>query len=139
MERENQDTYYYTALILGGILLLAFAAYKLWLNKYITVPACWFATRLGVYCPACGGTRAVLALLHGRVVQSFLYNPIVVYFCAIYAAYVGTQTLARVFRFRRWRGLRWRNGYFYVGLGLLAAHTIVRNILLLVFHIPIAS
>lgn len=138
MERENENTYYYTALILGAMLLAALTAYQLWLKNYISIPGCWVAKHLGIYCPGCGGTRAVIALRHGRVIRSFFYHPLVVYFCAVYTAYVGTQTFARVFRFRRWRGLRWRNEYLYIGLGLLAAHTVIRNILLLVFHIPIA-
>lgn len=138
MEQERENVYYYTALILGGILLLALLLYQLGLKRYLTIPECWAVRYLGMYCPACGGTRAVIALLHGHIVQSFLYHPIVVYFCAVYAVYVGTQTLARVFRFRRWHGMHWRNGYAYAGLGLLVLHTIVRNVLLLVFHIPIS-
>ena len=30
---------------------------------------------LRIPCPVCGGTRSVLALLHGSVVDSFLWNP----------------------------------------------------------------
>lgn len=33
MERENENTYYYTALILGAMLLAALTAYQLWLKK----------------------------------------------------------------------------------------------------------
>lgn len=33
----------------------------------------------GYYCPGCGGTRAITALLHGRLLSSFLYHPVVLY------------------------------------------------------------
>lgn len=41
---------------------------------------CLFSMITGLYCPGCGGTRAVIALIHGRMFQSLLYNPIPVYF-----------------------------------------------------------
>lgn len=138
MTRENENVYYYTALVLGAVLLAALVLYRFWLKNYISIPGCWVAKYFGMYCPGCGGTRAIIALLHGNIVQSFLYHPLVIYFCAIFVVYVGTQTFARVFRFQRWHGLRWRNGYVYIGVVLLMVHTIVRNVLLLVFQMPMA-
>ena len=37
----------------------------------------------GLYCPGCGGTRAVRALLSGHPVLSFLYHPVVPYMASV--------------------------------------------------------
>ena len=42
-------------------------------------PPCLFHWLTGYYCPGCGGTRAVLALLRGHFLRSFLYHPLVPY------------------------------------------------------------
>lgn len=39
---------------------------------------CYIHAHYRVYCPGCGGTRAIIALLHGRVLEAFRYNALVV-------------------------------------------------------------
>ena len=43
------------------------------------LPPCVFHEFTGLYCPGCGGTRAVRFLIRGNVEKSFIYNPIVLY------------------------------------------------------------
>ena len=38
---------------------------------------CIIHSVLHIYCPGCGGTRAVLALLQGQFLESLVYNPAV--------------------------------------------------------------
>ena len=47
---------------------------------------CLFRAVTKIYCPGCGGTRAVYLLLTGHPVLSFLYHPIVLYtvFACVY-------------------------------------------------------
>lgn len=40
---------------------------------------CLFKLITGFYCPGCGGSRAVLALIHGHLISSFIYHPLVEY------------------------------------------------------------
>lgn len=44
---------------------------------------CLYQMMTGLYCPGCGGTRAVRALLSGHPVLSFLYHPVVPYMAAV--------------------------------------------------------
>lgn len=41
---------------------------------------CYIHARYRLYCPGCGGTRAVKALLHGNLFQAIKYNALVVFF-----------------------------------------------------------
>ena len=49
------------------------------LKDYFSIPACPFYNYFGLFCPACGGTRALISLLKLDLVSSILYNPIVIY------------------------------------------------------------
>ena len=46
--------------------------------------SCAFPYYLHLYCPGCGGTRAVRFLLEGKFVQSFLAHPFVMYLFILY-------------------------------------------------------
>ena len=43
-------------------------------------PSCRFFQLTGYLCPACGNTRAALELLHGHLLRSLGYNPMIVVF-----------------------------------------------------------
>ena len=47
-------------------------------------PPCLFHLATGYYCPGCGGTRAITALLHGQILNSFLYHPVVLYAAGLF-------------------------------------------------------
>lgn len=51
-----------------------------WLKKiYGLGLPCLFHSLTGLYCPGCGGTRAVRSLLRGDLRMSFQYHPLVLY------------------------------------------------------------
>lgn len=109
----------------------------LWLAINGKLP-CLFREMTGLYCPGCGGTRAVKALLRGDIVTSFLYHPLVLY-CALVAAVFAVSYICywktRNPRFR----LYLENGYVYAGLAILAVNFIVKNYCLLVKGIDILT
>ena len=56
-------------------------------------PPCVFHKWTGYYCPGCGGTRAVKALLRGDVIGSFFYHPVVLYGAVLYGWYMLSHTV----------------------------------------------
>ena len=49
---------------------------------------CVFNKYVGLPCPGCGGTRAVVSLFHGKILRSLLYNISVLYFCVAYVQFM---------------------------------------------------
>ena len=41
---------------------------------WLFYPSCWVHGLTGLYCPGCGATRALHALLHGEFVRAFDFN-----------------------------------------------------------------
>ena len=127
---NSRDYAYTVSLAAGGILAAGLIFYFSWGKEFVAVPACIIYRTAGIWCPACGGTRAVLALLRGELMQSFLYHPIVPYSVLVYTAYLLEETRERVFRSSRRVPLRFWKGCVLLGLVILAANTLIRNILL---------
>lgn len=46
---------------------------------------CLFHLLTGLYCPGCGGTRAVRLFLKGELIKSFCYHPFVPYLALVLA------------------------------------------------------
>lgn len=91
---------------------------------------------LGIYCPGCGGTRAVEALLQGHFLQSLWYHPLVLYSVVLFGGFMLTQTLERL-HFSRIKGLKFHNWYLFGALGLVIVNWVIKNILLLGFDISL--
>lgn len=101
----------------------------IWLAMTGKMP-CMFHAMTGLYCPGCGGTRAVKALLRGDVWLSFCYHPLVPYmalvgviFLVSYAIYLKTGKE----QFHLYLG----NSWIYVGLALIVLNFVVKNFLLI--------
>lgn len=88
---------------------------------------CFFKEITHLYCPACGGTRAVRALLHLDLTRSFLCNPIVLYGVVMVlwclGGFLAGKILHRTIQICR-PGL-WM---LYLGIILFFGHAVIRNI-----------
>lgn len=92
---------------------------------------CLFHAMTGLYCPGCGGTRAVRALLRGDVLMSFQYHPLVPYMAAVLALSLGRWLLFRITKNPGWLpGHRMR--LVYIGVGIILANWIFKNYMLAV-------
>ena len=91
---------------------------------------CPFRALTGFYCPGCRGTRALEALCRGQVWESLRLHPLVPWGAALYLAFMASWTLWQLSG-GRFPGLRWRDGYLWGALALLAVNWLVKNALLL--------
>lgn len=121
--------------IIGWILLLFLlvlgTAYGLWPELFRHLPPCLLHKLTGFYCPGCGGTRAVLALLRGKPVVSLVYHPFVLYTVCIGGWFMISQTVERLSKGRFAIGMKYRDWYLWAALVLVCVNFLVKNILLL--------
>jgi hypothetical protein len=72
-----------------------FSGYIVRFLENIAAP-CPVYTRLGLYCPACGNTRSLEALLRGDLPLSMRHNPAILFLTLLAAAFY-TETAFRAF------------------------------------------
>lgn len=123
----------------GGILLLTF------LLVWKSIPAiqslkgpCFFHEVLHVYCPGCGGTRAVYELLDLKLWRSFIDHPLVPFTAAILLEYYIGEIITLI----RHNGKRYyylRVWFCYAALGIIIVNFILKNVLLIYFHIDLVG
>ena len=128
----SSRSYAYTvSLAVGGILTAGLFFYFAAGKNFFAIPACVIYRETGIWCPACGGTRAVLALLEGNIAESFCYHPVVPFSVAVYGAFILEETRERLCRSAGKVPLRFWKGCVLLGLLILAGNTLARNIFLI--------
>lgn len=114
-------------------ILIAFPFYckYMWEGAGSELEGCTMLKLFKLYCPACGGTRAMWYLLHFDLLHSFIYNPFVPILAAI-VLYCDVRALVSF--------IKGRNNFFYLSerltwilVGSLLTFWIIRNILLVFF------
>ena len=80
--------FYYVGLGIGilGMMGTAIISY-LNISVLDLIPKCPLYEKTGYYCPGCGGTRAMIAISNGRILESLYYHPFVTYMLICYIEY----------------------------------------------------
>lgn len=131
-----EDKLYYIGLALLFPLFVVGPIVVNMLLPHIGLPdkKCMLLMIAGIYCPGCGGTRAVISLYSGRIWESFCYHPMVIYGFIVYLVYMLTHTLER-FHVGKIKGIKFRPIYLYGALIILIVNFLIKNILKLCFGI----
>ena len=109
--------------VIGLLCLLAWGfAYR---TGHSEIFSCEIKRTLGIPCPGCGGTRAILSLLHGKMFRAIYYNAFVVYGAVWYLLFFFSQTLQR-FSSGRVKGMRFHAAYLYVAVIILFVQYILK-------------
>lgn len=121
----------YIVMNIGALLFFLSASLiqVLHIDLHQAFPLCGFYQLTGYYCPGCGGTRAVVALLHLHILQSLRCHPLVLYTAVILGAFWIGKTLEIVIGRQR-RRMRLKPVYLYLALGVVLIQWIIKNGLL---------
>lgn len=96
-------------------------------------PGCPFAHFFHLYCPGCGGTRAVALLMHLHPIRSFLYHPVVIYIVFLLSFFYIKMCIILI-RHPKGKEITIHLGFLWGALALIIAHFLIRNILLILFN-----
>lgn len=135
MNQKKGNTDENVLYIIGGVMIALLAVivlvFKLRPELYRHLPLCLFQQLTGFYCPGCGGTRAMTRLLSGRLLSSLVLHPLVPYTATVGGWFMLSQTIQRLSRGRIAIGMRYRDVYLWIALGIVAVNFLVKNICLL--------
>ncbi len=94
---STEEYLYRTGLVVLPVLIIGAWLITNWVVPRLPAAAeCMFWKFWGVYCPGCGGTRAVLALLRGDFLLAAWYHPLVMYVVLMYAWFMLSHTLEKL-------------------------------------------
>ena len=95
------------------------------------LPPCLLHSATGLYCPGCGGTRAVKALLRGRLLLSLFYHPFVPYTAFVGGWFMLSQTIERLSRGKLRIGMHYRDLYLWLALAIVLVNCLAKNLVLI--------
>lgn len=99
---------------------------------------CMFHLMTGLYCPGCGGTRALKAFLRGEFITSFLYHPLILY-CAC-VALIFLVSYQNYWKTKKPQfHLYLKNRWIYGGLVIIVVNFVVKNYYLIVRGIDLLA
>jgi hypothetical protein len=112
----------------GGVSAFLYAVDP---NRHAVYPQCFLYNATGIYCAGCGATRAIHALLHGRVIEALHDNALFVAALPLLLYVVGSYALT-AWRTEAWseipvdgRKLAWRGAAFFL---LMIGFMVLRNL-----------
>ena len=99
---------------------------------------CLFHLLTGLYCPGCGGTRALRALLAGDLALSLRYHPLVFYTAAVFTAELVSCALSRAAKNPRYY-LGHEKLFVSIGAVIIAANWLYKNYMLVIRGVDLLS
>ncbi len=122
-----EDNLYLLGCLFAAAVFLLLISKKL--STHIPLPPCLFHQISGYYCPGCGGTRAVRALISGQLLRAVYLHPFVPYAAFVYLYFMITQTMERASRGKLRVGLRYHNGIVWIAVCLIIGNFLIKNML----------
>ena len=126
---KKDNSVFISILITYIIIILLVIIYFSFLKSYISIPACPIYTHFGIFCPACGGTRALISILNFDIISSISFNPIVIYTLVFSTLYLITGSINIAFK----KNINIHAKLILkIGIFILFANWIIKNIISLI-------
>lgn len=129
-----------TFMYIAGWIFIAIAAIVMAIIRVANIDVlnlpirCVFNEYMHIYCPGCGGTRAIVLLLHGDIAAAFVYHPFVVYGALIFSVFMISRTLHFITE-GKVKGIRFHLWFIYAGGAIVVAQWLIKLMFLLAFDI----
>ncbi len=130
--RKKRIALYLAVQMLAIILVIGAFVYRELLDALSSdgkFSACPMHDLLHLYCPGCGGTRAIVALFRGQVIHSLACNPISLYLVVGFLVFDLRAAIA-IMRNEE-RVLTIPPQYFWIMLAFAIVHCVLRNVLMI--------
>lgn len=138
MEKQStlEESLYKIGIIALAVCCITMPLYFGVVLRKFEMPPCVLNAYFQIYCPGCGGTRAVEALLHGHILESVWYHPIVLYTVIVFGGFMLTQSLERV-GVKHIKGWKFHNWYLYGTVVIVICNFLIKNLLRWILGITI--
>jgi len=147
----DKCAYISTMVLLIAVILLSAIYHMTGFSILGLIPPCMLHMATGLYCPGCGGTRAILSLLRGDLTASFLYHPFIIYTVVpgmwlmishtVYHIQISrisgksNNSINNNTSFHLVRPLTLWPAYFYMGIALIIIQCILKNLIQLYYEL----
>lgn len=114
-------------ILISAVLLII----QFWVIDYFNrqdLLTCGMKAMFGIPCPGCGGTRAVVSLLRGNLLDAIYYNAFAVYCCIVYGVFFVTQTLQRITK-GKVHGMKYRHIYLWLAIAILVVQYVLKLVI----------
>lgn len=136
MKKELETELFHIGLVFLALGILAGILYFSVLRYILPQFPCFLSSVVGIYCPGCGGTRAVTALMQGHILLSIWYHPLVLYMVVIGGGFMVTQGLHRL-GIKRIHGWKFHPWYLYGAVFVIGCNFLIKNALRLLWGVTI--
>lgn len=119
-------------IFLGIIFTIIFNIFNLEIS--LSPIPCILNSKFHLYCPGCGGTRALNSLLKLSLLDSFFCHPIILYSVSIFVYYYLKAFIFLLIK-KRYPKFYFNYLFLYIGLSIILINFLLRNILAIYFNI----
>ena len=117
LEEPERSVYIAEIITLAAITVLSIILTLIRDNVSIfeDILTCKFRQVTGIPCPSCGGTRAVLQLLHGHILASLYFHATATYISILCIVFFISQTMRQLSR-GKLAAVKWHSWYWKIGI-----------------------